>query len=156
MTTLTKDHLYSEIRYAIRLTERTARLYRKMQAAGYVLTIVGGSAALAGTGKLVPEWAVAIGAMLFVIAGAFLISVRPADKIAQNDADARRYQSLMAKSVKMNETEMEEALEDARLSGAPEVEPLRDVAYNDVVIECNRPDIAVHLSPIQRLLAILA
>ena len=156
MTALTKDHLHSQIRYAIRLTERTARLYRKIQAAGYVLTIVGGSAALAGFGKLLPDWAVTLGAVLFVIAGAVLIAVRPADKIAQNDADARRYQALMAKSVKMNEVDLEEALEEARLSGAPEVEPLRDVAYNDVVVECNRPDIVVALRPIQRLLAALA
>ena len=153
---MTKEQLHSEIRYAIRLTERTARLYRKIQVTGYVLTILGGSAVVASIGKALPDWLTTAGAIVFAVAGALLISIRPADKVAQNESDARRYQALMAKAVSMSEPELEQALEEARLSGAPEIEPLRDVAYNDVAVECARPDVVVPLSPVQRLLAKLA
>lgn len=153
---MTKDQLHSEVRYAIRLTERTARLYRKIQAAGYVLTIVGGSAVLAAIGKSLPDWVTLTGAAMFAIAGALLIAIRPADKVAQNEADAKRYKALMAKSVDMTDAEFERALADARQSDAPEVEPLRDVAYNDVAIECARPDFLVRLSLRQKVLAFLA
>src|SRR5207253_1303468 len=119
------------------------------QVAGYVLAIVGGSAVVAAIGKDVPAWLAMTGLILFTVAGALLIAIRPADKAAQNDADARRYQALMAKSGSMSDTELEQALEEARQSGAPEIEPLRDVAYNDVAIECARPDVLVPLRPIQ-------
>jgi hypothetical protein len=55
-----------------------------------------------------------------------------------------------------NESELEQALEEARLTDAPEIEPLRGVAYNDVAIECDRPDMVAPLRPIQRLLAMFA
>ena len=47
-------------------------------------------------------------------------------------------------------------LEDARNSDTPEIEPLRDVAYNDVVLELNRHDAAIPLSPLQKILKSLA
>lgn len=155
-TVKTKDHLYSEIRYAIRLTERTSRLYRRAQSAGTFLSIIGGSAIVATIGGNLPIWLTTAGIALFTIAGAALIAIRPTDKAAQNDADARRYQALLAKASTMGDAELEEALEDARRSDASEIEPLRDVAYNDVAIECGRADMAVPLSVSQRVLQALA
>ena len=47
-------------------------------------------------------------------------------------------------------------LQKAREFDTAEVEPLRDVAYNDVVIEIGRSELAVPLTSHQRILAALA
>lgn len=120
------------------------------------MTIVGGSAVVAAIGDRVSDPIATVGLALFVFAGALLIAIRPADKVAQNDSDVRRYKALMSKSVTLTESELEKALEEARLSDTQEIEPLRDVAYNDVAIECARPEFVVKLRPLQKLLAALA
>ncbi len=84
-----KQQLIGEIRYAIRLTERTARLYRNIQTTGVFLGIVGGSATMASIANEIPAWITATGGILLAFAGAMLIAIRPADKAAQNEADAR-------------------------------------------------------------------
>ena len=56
----------------------------------------------------------------------------------------------------MDEVTLRTALQKARESDTAEVEPLRDVAYNDVVIEIGRGEFAVPLSSHQRILAALA
>lgn len=56
MTTKTKEMLQGEIRYAIRLTQRTARLYRHLQTTGIFFSILGGSAALSAVAGGVPGW----------------------------------------------------------------------------------------------------
>jgi hypothetical protein len=56
----------------------------------------------------------------------------------------------------MSDQELVEALEETRQGDAPEIEPLRDVAYNDVARELGRPDAVVALTPLQRALAALA
>ena len=151
-----KVDLQAEIRYAIRLCERTARLYRRAQTIAIVAFVVGASAALANIAGDLPKWVTASGAVLFVLAGASLIAVRPGDKAAQNEADIRRYQALLAKSVKMTDTDLEEALEEAHQGDAPEIEPLRDVAYNDIAREQGCPDAVVQLTFAQRILAKMA
>ena len=151
-----RDQLLGEIRYAIRLTQRTARLYRRVQTSGVFLSIIGGSATMAALANGTPAWVTSAGGLLLAVAGAMLIAVRPADKAAQNESDIRRYQSLMVRAVSMNDKELEQALEDTHNGDAPEIEPLRDVAYNDVVLELNRPDVLVPLSPIQKILRALA
>ncbi|MES2743492.1 MAG: hypothetical protein V4754_21440, partial [Pseudomonadota bacterium] len=45
---------------------------------------------------------------------------------------------------------------EARQSDAPEVEPLRDVAFNDVMLEIGCEDSLVNLGRSQRLLSALA
>ena len=152
----TKSDLQSEIRYAIRLCERTARLYRRVQTVSTVLAILGGSAALAAIAGNFPGWLLAAGSVVVTIASAALIAVRPADKAAQNEADVRRYQALLTKSVKMADENLAEALEEAHEGDAPEIEALRDVAYNDVALELGCPDAVVELRTVQRVLAAVA
>lgn len=153
---MTKEGLQSEIRYAVRLTERTARLYRRVQSVSMFLSILGGSAAIATLSGQLPGWVTAAGGILLAGAGAALIAIRPADKAAQNEVDCRRYQALMARSVTMNEAEIQRALEEARQNDAPEIDSLRDVAYNDIALEHGRPDAVIPLTVTQRLLAALA
>lgn len=145
-----------EIRYAIRLTQRTARLYRRVQTTGVFLSILGGSAMMASVTNGIPGWLTGAGTALLAISGAALIAIRPADKAAQNESDVRRYQALMARADGLDVHALSLAIEEAHVGDAPEVEPLRDVAYNDVAIESNRPDVLIPLSPLQKLLSALA
>lgn len=151
-----KQQLTGEIRYAIRLTQRTARLYRRVQTTGVFLAIIGGSATMASIADGIPVWITTTGGALLALAGAMLIAVRPADKAAQNEADIRRYQTLMTHASGMNEEELERALEDTHNGDAPEIESLRDVAYNDIAFELNRPDVLIPLSAAQKILRALA
>lgn len=153
---MSKAQLQSEIRYTIRLCQRTARLYRRAQTAGTFLAIIGGSATLTGALGNFPAYVAATGGVVLALAGAALIAMRPADKAAQNEADVKRYQALMAKFVVMPDDALRQALEEARQSDTAEVEPLRNVAFNDVMAEINRTDQSISLSAHERLLRALA
>ena len=104
----------------------------------------------------VPFWMTSTGYALLAISGAVLIAVRPADKAAQNEADVKRYQALSARADGMNDSELARAIEEAHNGDAPEIESLRAVAYNDMVLELNRPDQSMPLSPVQKLLKTFA
>jgi len=151
-----KQQLIGEVRYAIRLTQRTARLYRRIQTTGVFLGIIGGSATMSSLANGVPAWVTTTGGIILAFAGAVLIAIRPADKAAQNESDVRRYQQLMVHAVKMNDAQLEAALEEAHNGDAPEIESLRNVAYNDIALELNRPDVMFDLTPIQKILKALA
>lgn len=152
----TRTELMSESRYAIRLTQRTARLYRRIQTSGVFLSILGGSAALVTVTGGVPLWLTACGGVLLAVSGAALVAIRPADKAALNEADTRRYTALIAKAHAMTDQEFAAAIDEAHQSDAQEVEPLRAVAYNDIALELNRPDVVIPLNTVQKLLATLA
>jgi hypothetical protein len=151
-----KTTLLHEIRYAERICQRTARLYRRVQALGTWLTVVAGSATLSALSVQVPSWVSATGAVVMALTGAALLAIRPADKAAANEADVRKYASLRQESLGMSESQLLQALDKARLSDVPEIETLRDVAYNDTVTEYGRHDCAVPLRIHQRVLAALA
>lgn len=148
--------LLNQVRYAERLCERTARLYRRVQAVGVFASVVGGSAALSAlSSKAPPELSIA-GAAAFTVFGALLLAVRPADKAAANEADARRYAKLRTEAASMDTGALQSALNKAHEQSAAEVEPLRDVAFNDVVVEVGRQDLAVPLTRLQRVIAAMA
>lgn len=154
--TLQRSILLNEIRYAERLCQRTARLYRRVQSATTFLTIIGGSAAASTLVATAPSWLPISGTLLLAVFGAVAIAVRPADKAAQNELDVKRYGAIRAKSIGMSDAELRQAIDEAHSSNAVEVEPLRDVAYNDVALEVGRPDSVVQLNFQQRLIAAFA
>jgi len=90
------------------------------------------------------------------VAGAMLIAVRPADKAAQNESDVKRYQILMAHASDMNPEQLQRAIEESRAADTAEIESLRNVAYNDVALEYNRPDALLELTTLQKILRNLA
>lgn len=153
---LSREQLEGEIRYAIRLTQRTARLYRNLQAAGVFLAIVGGSATLSVAAHWLPDSAGALCAVLFALSGAGLLAVRPGDKAAANEADLRRYEALKVRAHALGLADLALAIDEAHRGGTQEIEALRLVAYNDVAREFNRGDMVQPLSLRQRLLAALA
>ena len=151
-----KTTFIHEIRYAERICQRTARLYRRVQTLGTWLTVVAGSATLSALNYQVPSWVSATGAVVMAMTGAALLAIRPADKAAANEADARKYASLRQEAQGMTEVQLRLALDKARISDVPEIETLRDVAYNDTVTEYGRHDCVVPLRMHQRVLAALA
>ncbi len=94
--------------------------------------------------------------MTFSVFTAINLAVRPADKVAQNDVDVKKYSALLVKSEEMDVPALRQAIAEARQSDAPEVEPLRDVAFNDVMLEIGCEDSLVNLGRSQRLLSALA
>jgi hypothetical protein len=148
--------LRNEVRYAERLCLRTARLYRRAQTLGTFTTIVGGSAAITALSSTLPAWLSVAGFAAAAVFGAVLIAVRPAEKAAANELDAKRYAELRTASNAMDANQLRAALDKLRETYVAEVEPLRDVAFNDVVIEVGHPEMVVRLTPQQRFLAALA
>lgn len=158
MTTYSDEHwrMRHEVRYAQRLCERTARLYRRMQTAATFLGVIGGSAAVSASAPWMPGWAPLLGAGMLAVAGAAVLAIKPADRAALNDADVRKYAELLREALILDDTAFAAALTKARITDAPELEPLRAVAYNDLVGEIGRPDLVGQLGFRQRLLASLA
>ncbi len=155
-SSLQRANMLNEIRYAERLCQRTARLYRRIQSGTTFLSIIGGSAAASTLVSQAPSWLPVAGTLMLAVFGAIAIAVRPADKAAQNEMDVKRYGALRAKSSTMTDEALRLAIDDAHASDTPEVEPLRDVAYNDVVREVGQPSYAVQLKFQQKLIAAFA
>nr|WP_315402228.1 hypothetical protein [uncultured Duganella sp.] len=151
----TKEELQFNLRYAQRLSQRTARFYRRVQTTLTFISLLAGSSAVAALAAQLPvpsAWM--LGA--FAVFGCLNLALRPADKIAANDADVRKYGALLAKVHAVDAATLAQMLDEARLSDTTEVEPLRPVAYNDVVLEVDEPAALIPLSPVQRLMGALA
>jgi protein involved in temperature-dependent protein secretion len=151
-----KTTILNEIRYAERLCQRTARMYRHLQSCTVFLTVLGGSAVMSTLTTAVPVWLPSLGAVVFALFGAANLAIRPADKAAINESDGRRYTQLRTAAASMDAQTLQVALDKTREGDAPEVESLREVAYNDVVIEIGRSDAVIQLTPLQHLLRVLA
>jgi hypothetical protein len=151
-----KTTLLSEIRYAERLCQRTARMYRHLQASTVFMTVLGGSGVMSALAASVPGWVPVGGAVMLAVFGALNLAMRPADKAASNEVDCKRYAQLRSAAQTMDAAALALALAKARESDTTEVEGLRDVAYNDVVVELGRPDAVVPLRPLQHMLSALA
>ncbi len=97
-----------------------------------------------------------VGAGLLAVVGAAVLAIKPADRAAVNDADVRKYAELLKEAPALSDLDFSTALAKARITDAPELEALRDVAYNDLVSEIGQPELASRLSLAQRLIASLA
>lgn len=151
-----KVTLMNEIRYAQRITQRTARLYRRASTVLTFLAILGGSSVAVSLSKSAPDWLAIVGTLAMAAAAAASLAVRPLEKAITNEQDLRKYTQLETLAVGMTLEQLQAALAKARETDAAEVELLRDVAYNDVVREIGRDDAAIHLNLQQRLIASLA
>jgi hypothetical protein len=151
-----KQILLGEIRYAERLCQRTARLYRHVNATSVFLSILGGSGVMTSVAGAAPAWLAIAGGACLAVFGAFNLAMRPADKAAVAEADGKRYAQLRSQAQNMDESELQTALNKLHESDTPEVESLREVAYNDVVCEMGRGDVAVALKTHQKLMRAIA
>lgn len=150
-----KEELYFNCRYAQRLCQRTARLYRRVQTSLIFISLLAGSSAVATLAAQMPTLSAWLLAM-FAIFGCINLAVRPAERIAANEADVRKYGALLAKLSQLDPPTLQQLLDEARQSDTTEVEQLRPVAYNDVVLEIDEPDFVIPLTPMQKLMGALA
>jgi len=104
----------------------------------------------------VPAWVSLAGVALLAVAGAAALAVRPLEKAVINEADMRKYSALRTQGLAMSEAELDAALQKARESDAAEVELLRDVAFNDLLVEIGREEMLQPLSAAQKLLGAMA
>ena len=151
-----KAILLNEARYAERLTQRTGRLYRRVAWACTFAGVVGGSGVISILSPAYPKWFAVAGGILAALVAAVALTVRPLEKAILNEADAKKYAVLRTSGVTMTVDEFRHALNKARETDALEIETLRDVAYNDVMVEIGRDDLRVKLSPHQAVLGSLA
>ena len=151
-----KAILLGEARYAERLTRRTARLYRRIAWACAFLGVVGGSGVVSALSMRVPDWVSVTGAVILMMVAAVTLTVRPVEKAVANETDARKYAALRTAAGPMSADEFQSALNKARETDTAEIEPLREVAYNDIVTEIGRADLKAPLRVGQRLLGALA
>jgi hypothetical protein len=151
-----REQLQAEIRYAMRLCQRTARLYRRMQSLFTFFTVLAGSSALVSVSANLPTTSTLLAALVFAMAGAANLATRPADKIATNEADVRKYAALLLKSETLDPAQVRILIAEARQSDAPEIEPLRHVVFNDVMLETGREDHVVPLTMTQRFFNVIA
>jgi hypothetical protein len=147
-----KNKLINEIRYAERLCQRSSRLYRHFQSAQVFMTVMGGSAIFASAVSIVPAWLSVTGGVAFAAFGSLGLAIKPAEKVAAIDNDQKRYAQLRSSAASMSYGELEVALNKIRETDTPEIESLRDVAYNDVVTEMGQYSYLIELTRHQKIL----
>jgi hypothetical protein len=92
----------------------------------------------------------------FAVFGCINLAVRPAERIAANEADIRKYGALLTKLTLLDPPALQQLLDEARQSDTTEVEHLRPIAFNDVVMEIDEPDALIPLTRMQKLIGALA
>jgi hypothetical protein len=122
------------------------------------MSVIGGGSVVSSAATWAQQWPwmALAGTVTLAVFGALNLSIRPETKAAANEADAKRYAQLRTAASDMTTAQLAAALQRARETDAPEVETLRDVAYNDLAIEIGRPDAMIRLSPLQKLLSAVA
>ncbi len=152
---LDKDQLQIELRYAQRFCQRSVRFYRRIQTTFTFISLLAGSSAIAAIAAQMPvtaTWMLAA----FSIFGILNFAIRPAEKIAALQVDVRKYAMLITKSDLLDASAIQHLLHEARQTDTEEIEPLRAVAYNDVMLEIDELDSLIELSPMQKLMGVLA
>lgn len=152
---LDKEQLQVELRYAQRFCQRSVRFYRRIQTTFTFFSMLAGSSAIAAVAAQMPTaatWMLA----LFSVFGVANFAIRPAERIAEFQADGRKYAALITKADNLDADTIQHLLHEARQSDAEEIEPLRAVAFNDVMLEIDEPDAIIPLTSVQKLMAVLA
>lgn len=92
----------------------------------------------------------------FAVFGCINLAIRPAERIAANEADVRKYGALLGKLNQLDPPALQQLLDEARQSDTTEVEHLRPIAFNDVALEVDAPEALIPLTRMQRLIGALA
>jgi hypothetical protein len=128
------DTLFS-LRYAVRVLERHARLWRRLDGLIRFSALLAGSGAFAALMAMHAGFAMAAG-LVFAVLQAVEFTVRPAELSAKSLAARKGYADLLADQGRLSDDALAAAYE--RVSANDEVivpEYLRRLAYNDVAEE---------------------
>lgn len=153
---MNKTSLLNEIRYAERLCERTTRLYRHINATNVFLSILGGSSVISAAFNTSLSWLPIAGAITLAVFGAINLAMNPVERAAIAEADGKRYSNLRTQAHKMNEDELQLAINKLHEDDTAEVEALREIAYNDLAQEIGRHDAEINLRLHQKFIRCIA
>jgi hypothetical protein len=152
----TKHDLLFEIQYAQRLCSLHQRLYRRTRALFLFATLLGTAGAVQSAFGSNPAFAVWGGIVLCVF-GVLDQVLDPAKKSAAYEQDYKRYARLMRVARAMEPAAIQQEIDLLRESDEPEIEALRDVAYNNTVAECGMDaSHAIKLGLVSRTMKALA
>ena len=149
--------LLNEVRYALRLTQRTARLYRLLGRFFIFAELIAvGILENCFLSAESPHWLILASTFIVGLSSAAILTIDPFEKAVLNERDIKKYAYLEADGLGMDAQQLALALAEARQTDADEIECLRDVAYNDIVRESGHPELAYPLTVRQKFLAMLA
>ncbi|MGI2325274.1 MULTISPECIES: hypothetical protein [unclassified Methylococcus] len=145
-----------ELRYAVRVLERSACYWRTVDTMTRMAGLLSGTAAFAaiiGTNK---EMTLAFG-ICFAILQAIEYILSPAAKAAAAHETSKIYDAILAERLRKSPEELEQALLDARTKDMVIVSnSLKRLAYNDVAEEIGRSDYGFRLGAWNRIVGLLA
>ena len=154
---MTRFEILFTVRYAVRVLERTARLWRRIDAALKVCALLAGSGAIYAVSSQSARAAMCFAAF-FALAQALEFALHPAELSARALMARRPYEQILASEAGETEAALESRYHAASMGDDITVlESLRRVAYNDVVEErSDTPEAAYRLTAWQRLIGFVA
>lgn len=124
-----------ELRYAIRVLERQARLWRRLDAMIRFFGLLSGTAAFAAITHASQNLTLSFG-ILFAVLQAVEYTLTPSVKAAAAQYHAKQYAVILAEQSRITPEELRQKLLDVRAQDEIVVfEALRKLAYNDVAQE---------------------
>lgn len=130
-----KHTLLFELQYAQRLCTLHYRLYRRVRGVLQCATLLGAAGAVKSVVAADPKVAVFSGVALAIVAAIDQV-LDPAARAATYNEDYKRYTRLFRVARSMEPHAIQAEIELLHEDDEPEIEALRQVAYNDVVEEC--------------------
>ena len=151
------EELLFEVRYSVRVLERQARFWRKIEATIKVLSLLSGSSAFAAIMAANQTLTLATG-IAFAITQALDFALEPNKKSNTATASGNLYSRILAdKSVRTNCDKLEDALFNARINDPVVVfDSINVLAYNDVAKEKGYFADIDRLSYFQKIMKIMA
>lgn len=143
------------MRYSTRYCLLQRRLFARISSLFLGLELVAGSAAFAAWLGKTPALAAAAGLVLAMVAAANIV-ISPADKRVLCELQRRRWTALDARAPALALDELQREIAQLRLEELPEIESLRQPAYNGAMRENGRTDAEIPLKWRERLAAAFA
>ena len=103
-----------------------------------------------------PGWLVTLIALIWAALHAAGQIMKPGERSALNLHDSRRYSRLRTRHRASKPSTIQRELDKLRETDTPEVESLRDIAWNDVMVESGNTSQVVKLSWFQHVLRYLS
>jgi len=150
--------LESNIRYSMRVAERSSRLFRHIHTLSAWLSVIGASSAAAVALGEIARGAVPWLALAGAVIAAYAAVTEPLAKAIQHEEDAAAFESVLIdlRTGKISEEDAERKLFDNKGNRETIPEAIRWLAWRDVALENGRDDALVPLSVFQRCLSVLA
>ena len=114
------------------------------------MTVLAGASTLTALVPKIYDWVPVFGGLVLAVFGASLVAIRPADKAAIAEVQAKKYREARVA------TDLEAAMNKIRESDPHEIESLRQPVYNEVVREVGQDVYAEKLSIRQQLTNLFA